>query len=386
MAIDKLHLVLDANVFYDSKFHSGEMKKLKILTDKNMVKVYVPELVKREYTTSIDKVVNDAFQSIVDKISHLRGKWEFSETVINKMNDLVNDASELKRELSDFSNKSFDGWEKFVSAKIVHFRSDDIDLVMDDYFSARGVFTSPKSRKDLPDAMINTSINLLLKEVGNIVVLNKDKAFNKFLKKNAGITVYESLDDFHETKKVVALLHDANFIDVTNYFESPPFIIKISEYLIKQKTDMEHVYLEEYQLSNAGELGDSIYSVSLDGLDSSSIDDVVIDHVAKVSKHQFVANIYFTAYSSISYAADYFEANELEKSSTRSVEMTSMSGYGACDLHEGIYVRCKGKIEINLGKEDDLKVDIIKILAEKLLTSDEMTIETSVDEAQFIFE
>ena len=147
-------LLLDTNILHQEGLASGNMLLLKRLIDVNHVEIFIPELVKKEYLTrrvmeSKEKLkeAQNSLLTVAKKVS----KNSETQTKINEVKSCIKDIEEnIERSIY----KDFAQWELDFLVNNLPFDPAVMTAVMDEYFSGGGVYRKPKSREDIPDAII----------------------------------------------------------------------------------------------------------------------------------------------------------------------------------------------------------------------------------------
>lgn len=199
------HIIFDTNTLRNEHFNSPRMKILKKLIDENFARIYIPELVRREFLSQkeIDFKSKLKTSNIIDVDrffvldKELKNKLSMTESLIKEISIIIENSI----------YKEFDGWVKEYSIEILPFDNSKMTEVINNYFSGGTVFKNSKNRSDIPDAMICTSIEELLLKEDEINVLTNDKTFRNYLNKISGIKTFDSTTALLEKEEIVKDLH-----------------------------------------------------------------------------------------------------------------------------------------------------------------------------------
>lgn len=200
------HIVFDTNVLRNEHFHSPRMKILKRLVGEEEVKLYIPEIVRREFLTQKLSEYQEKLKTkdIIDVDKFFTRDWDSCKDKLSKAEKLI---KEVHGEIDYLIELEFDEWVSEYKIEILHFDNSKMTEVMNNYFTGGTVFKTIKSRKDIPDAMICESIEQLCSEVGEITVLINDTTFKKHLSTIFGIHTFSTTTELLENEEIVNVLH-----------------------------------------------------------------------------------------------------------------------------------------------------------------------------------
>lgn len=370
------HLVFDTNILISEHFYSARMKILKRLIDAGLLTIYISEIVKREYLTNKYSEFKDKLKTKnlidVDKFFvsdhyNIKQKLSQAEKVIK----------ELYTDIECLINVEFNDWISDFKIQILTFESDKIMEVMDHYFTGGTVFKSVKSRKDISDAMICTSIENLSFEVETLNVLNNDKIFNTYLDSIHNINTFTSIQAFLDTdsiKKAIQILDkkDNQYELISSYLKSAIFIDNLINFLKVDKNFIDGIYLESENFTNMSILGQYVFYCTLEVINVESIINLKITKVELANEREYFLYFSFIAKGYLRFGTEYFEYLQLEKDPTRSVEFDNMKSDGATSVDEYRELELYGVITIVLnGTQSDNPEELI----------DYNSIEVDIDEA-----
>jgi hypothetical protein len=334
------NIVLDTNILHQESLSSGRMKILSQLTANDLVTVYIPEIVKREFITKRISEISEAIGNIQSNLKTVLRKVDSESTFKDSTKALEAHTTTLMESVQESVEGEFDGWIKLLNAKIVSFEPVKIHEVLDDYFIGRGAFKSQKHREDFPDSIIHHSICNLVSEVGEIYVILTDGAFKRGIKGQKEIIAMNSLNDLFKLKEIEQHLASTK---LQEYFEGDLFSESLCGYLRNQKEIIEHIYIED-GIENTNLLGIRPYATELNFPSPENITELMIVNFYPISETEFTAEISFKTSASLHFVSDYGNYREIAMNASRIIDMDSMNGDGMCDLYEAVYAQYSGNV------------------------------------------
>lgn len=356
-------LLLDTNILHQEGLASGNMQLLRRLVDASHVEIFIPELVKKEFITRRVMESKERLKDAQNSLSTVEKKVSKTSEAQAKTNEALSYIKEIEGIIEDVIYQDFAQWENDLSVNILPFNPEDMVVVLEEYFSGGGVYRKPKSREDIPDAIINKSIDALIAEKRKITVAIKDGTFKKHLSKDQRIMIVDSLDEFlnlePNTNKISELDSlSAKTGEVVEYFSSEAFNILLHSYLTKSSNEIEDIYLEDGDITIKDELEVDTFGEQINYPQASTVQNLVVEGVNHLSSTSYSLKISFDAKATLNYCAYYQGYIYIAEDTYREVSMESMNGDGICDLSELFNFKFHGHIEIEF--QDDLDVDAIK--------------------------
>lgn len=356
-------LLLDTNILHQEGLASGNMQLLRRLVDATHVEIFIPELVKKEFLTRRVMESKDKLKDAQNSLSALGKKVSRTSEAQVKVNEAQSYIKEIEAIIEEVIYQDFSKWENDLSVNILPFNPEVMAVVLDEYFSGEGVYRKPKSREDIPDAIINKSIEALISEKHEITVAIKDGAFKKHLSKDHRIFVVDSLDEFLNLESNNNKISELDSLsaktgEVVNYFSSQVFNTLLLSYLSKSSSEVEDIYLEEGAITIKDELEVDTFGERINFPQASTVQNLVIEDVNHLSSTSYSLKISFEAKATLNYCAYYQGYMYIEEDTYRDVSMDSMNGDGICDLSELFNFKFQGHIEIVF--QEDLDVEALK--------------------------
>jgi len=167
-----------------------------------LIKIYISEIIEKEYLTWIQKETQEAYNNVVKTTEALSRFYEEPDIFGIKMHFNLT-ASMAHTQINEVLKNVIDNWNEYkkdTNAIVLPINDLDGKNVMDAYFKGNAPFRESKCRIDIPDAFIYFSITGILKEVNSIVFITQDKELAKRIRSKEIIT-FESLTDFFSCKE-----------------------------------------------------------------------------------------------------------------------------------------------------------------------------------------
>lgn len=340
-----INLVLDTNILHQEGIKSGRMQVLKKLTDAEIVKLYLPEIVRREFYTKRVDSVSDLLEKSLTNFKGIHKKIESQGEIKTEITSIEAKVRNIQESLGAIIDEEISSWQNEFGVEVLSFVPDDISIVMDDYFTGKGAFKSLKHRDDIPDSMIHTSICRLADKVDKVYLIIKDGTFKNCMSKHPKVEVFDSLADFFKFKPIEVFLANEH---LREYFEGRIFSESLTQYLAVQEDMIGRVYIPDGNVGNTDFIGVRVLNAEINFPISSNIKDLCISDFYAISAERFTAEISFITTASVHFISDYSSFLELERDSSRDVDMDSMNSEGICDLYESYQARFTGSIELRV--------------------------------------
>jgi hypothetical protein len=348
--------VLDTNILHNDGIHSIKIKKLKKLIDVNFITLYIPEIVKREYITKMYDKLELELNNATLKENRRYFEYDTHYTK-NKIALIDKTIIELKNNIKISINNEFDNWIDEYKIKILLFNNSNMPKVMDEYFTGGSVFSSIKSRKDIPDAMINSCIT----DLNNIIddeelyVLVNDAIFKKHLEQQKGIIPCESLNKLLEIEifeKELSLNNDEITKKLINRIKSDSFKDELIS-LFSTNSLMNELYVDSDNVLNIRALANNTFFCEVNGLKGDEFLDIKLHNVNEIDNFQFSVDLEFISEAQIRFGTEFIDYNILESSIERKLEFDNMKSDGAIIYYEDRYLHFDGSIILNYNSANE---------------------------------
>ncbi len=189
--------MLDSSVYKQvPNLNSQLFEELVKYTRTDIYKLYIPEVVEREFISWVKKGTQKAIDDVVSATQSLN-KYYQEPNILGI--DPVTYPTEFiaNRQINEILNKVLSNWNAFkhkTNATIIPIRDNHGSLVMDAYFEGGKPFNEIKNRNDIPDAFIYCAINDLLKVNETVIFVTQDKRFTKNIQSQK-IQCFERVSD-----------------------------------------------------------------------------------------------------------------------------------------------------------------------------------------------
>lgn len=373
------NIVLDTNILYQEGLSSGRMKILAKLVTSELITIYVPDIVKREFITKRISEITDEIKKIQGSFKTLLRKIDGEGEFKDRTNTLDSGINDLMQNVQENVEKEFADWMESLNATILSFEPEQIENVLNDYFIGCGAFKSQKNREDFPDSMIHHSICQLVDKIGETYVILADGAFKRGIKAKENVITLNSLNDLLKLDDINDFLTNEQLND---YFVSASFSESLLAYFQDEEDQIEEIYISD-SIENLALIGIRQYGAELNFPSLDEMSSIVISDFYAISETEFTADISFKTISTLHYVSYYGDYLQIKDDPSRDVDMDSMSGDGMCDLHEAFSVQYIGKI--NLLFKDAQTVETIRPIMENLpVDSDSVVINLDIESANLL--
>lgn len=197
-----IYLVLDSSILRQTP--TRKTLAYDILSDMvglEELSIHIPEIVLREVTTGfvddavaacrqLEAVLNDVHRLLPPSV--LANERSAAREVVQSISERVARAV----------GEEFQVWLQRWGVTMEPLFAEDTPAVFDAYFSGGPPFTTPKSRKDIPDAFIHASIRRLAAKHNPLMVVTQDRALGAACE-SIGVTVHTSLNNFLADERVL---------------------------------------------------------------------------------------------------------------------------------------------------------------------------------------
>lgn len=326
---------------------SGLMQVLLKLIDTKIVKLYLPEIVKREFCTKRIDETRKNLKGALSALKNTRKKINEKSEIQQKLEHAETEIRESLSSLELVVEEEFSNWEKRFKVELLPFPSEDISIVLDDYFSGTGAFSSLKNRADIPDSMIQVSICKLMDNVDKVYLVINDRNFRNCMDKYPNTETFTSLSELLELFTEEKILDHSHLKD---YLEGKIFSKALKNHMKAQKKTISEIYITNESIINTELIGVKLINAEISCPESSDIRDLTIKNSYSISDGLFTAEIAFSSTASIHMITDYGSYHELKEDKSRDVDIDSINSDGIVDAYEAYNVRFSGNIELSFNE------------------------------------
>jgi hypothetical protein len=204
-----IHLILDTNIYYaDPKRESAGFTALLKLGANDDVKLYIPNIVEREFRSQCLGKYEILFKSIDDSIDTIKRK-NFPKNLEKDISAQEESLKKLKAKVIRFSEEEWATWIINIKAEKCELLPIHTERMLEAYFNGLPPFSNKKARKDIPDSFIFEAVKDLSKKFNDLVFVCGDDRLRKAVESLHDIKTYSSLDVFiaSETCQNILLEH-----------------------------------------------------------------------------------------------------------------------------------------------------------------------------------
>jgi len=184
-------VLFDTNILHQEGLYSSRIQRFQRLLKNSECKLIIPEIVLEEYRSKRIAIAEHEF-TIINKSFETLQRKKFS---LNNEGIFTYSLNNIHRECVDNVSKRIDSWIKDNDVEIYKISNTCIDNLFKNYFTGFGAFREPKSREDIPDAVIYDAIINISKKT-KLYVIVKDGGLQKSLCEVENVEIFPSLDDF----------------------------------------------------------------------------------------------------------------------------------------------------------------------------------------------
>lgn len=361
-----LNVVLDTNILHQAQsFNSTEMKKLISLSQKQVIQLYIPEVVLKELKSQKEDEIRKLISSQEKTISELK-KLSASRNDYSTLVNIEESFSNIKKSLIQSFDKHLSDFKDQTNFIIIKNSEPDIGDMLDLYFSGKGPFRSVKSRQDIPDCFIY----LAIKTISKPHVICCDNTLKAALEKDK-IPVYSSVSDFIEKNKksINKAIEDSK---IQNYLCSQLQNIKKLMITSLEKVLEYKDFVDENMVSENNE-------GTIEGTPSISSSDIQIDKTSFTSdRNGFCSFDFYCEFTNLVeyyiFKADYYCMNK-----------DDLKGVGVSDWNEHYFLAeddmnllCRGSVTIHIQGDLEFFNEEEYMLDESDITIDNVEVSLSV--------
>ena len=205
-------VVLDSSIInQDRSCSSVHMKLFVKWASLKLISWHIPWIVYKEVVSKGLIDGKDSFDKACSAIKDVQ-RLGLASDFMNDLTKLLNRQNNLKTEFQE-KNEAF--WIDFFqknNAVIDEFDCTQSFDVFEAYFAGDPPFSSPKFRKDIPDAFIYQSL-VKLKNIYHVIFICDDENLRKKSGKIENVTCYKSLIDFINSESGCAIHEQYKFIE-----------------------------------------------------------------------------------------------------------------------------------------------------------------------------
>lgn len=308
-------VLLDASCLKREGLVSAPMLELTRLAESGRVVVVLSDIAVREYlsqqSTELASQLDAAAKSLKSAVRSLR----IPDPPTDDLERIGGEIAALEAPLRDSFKDAFNAWADRCRARHVTFDATCIKDVIEDYFSGAGAFSSQKSRKDFPDALILSSARAAASEYDQFHIVAGDEHLRSAASE-IGISPYENLIQFLETpiveqlRKTLAIEQEIG--DLAEKLLSLNNMDKIAEWLRTDNDQFECIHLEHDEIAGLEQVGVTVFGAYIDYPVAREISSVQISLASPSSVGRWALALEFETQCRLGFATSWPESMELE--------------------------------------------------------------------------
>lgn len=384
-----MNVLLDTNTL-NLGLKSSQMRSLNRLSQKGKINLVIPDLVKNEFVSRKYHDVVEYAQEIKRNIKRIKKIIDIGKSGFEEFAALEKCIPACKDRVRSTIEENFKSYISDGNITLEKFRYAEMEDVLENYFYGGGVFSKPKAREDLPDAMISTVIKRIAQDSDSLFVITNDKKFIGYLGTLQGVCVFSNLQMFFEQEDIKSLINELDAeeesIEAIKLLLSDNIVQKhIKNYIFSADSQLEDMYLEEESIvfEPGGEIEISHWAPSITGMALETLQNLVLKDVSYIGSRTYTLKVSFKCQVGLSYAAWYGEYFNLPDDRKGLISMDNMKGSGACELSEWRSASCVGVFEIQVDTETD--PEALRELIEQLQEDgNRLQVEMVVEEVRLV--
>lgn len=297
-----IDVVVDTSIYRtDPKREKAAFRVLTKLATNGFVRVHIPHVVEREFSTQQLELLGTAFGDGKKFVSSIRNK--LSATLANEVSDIDMLIGALRVKAEAELASSLSKWAEEINAEIHPTQSHHGELVLNAYFSGGAPFSQPKERKDFPDAFIYESTRDLLKKKQTVHVVSADVNLRNSCSKLKGVIAYDALEQFLKSTQCVDAAQNLEHLEKLTLFRSnigayaANFAVHVNRLLLDYMPykSFEDPYFKSDDNSAAVEMMDEPAEIEID---ESNIELLGVDTLLVPFSCHLEALVYYSIFAS----------------------------------------------------------------------------------------
>jgi hypothetical protein len=346
------------------------------LAENDRIVVVLSEMAVREHLTQHEDELASQLDSAGKSLKSAVRAMRMPDPPVGELERLAGEIAMLPKPLHQAYVASFRAWAKRCKARWITFGGHRIDEVIDDYFSGTGAFSSRKSRKDFPDALILSSAHEIVAEFEQFHLVAGDEHLRNAAERR-GISGHETLLHFLESPSVrevrERLAVEQRVRERSEQILSVDNLDRIAAWLRAGAEDLESIHLEHEDIDGLERVGVTVFGATIDYPVPSLIKSLTISLAAHIEGDRWALAVGFETQCELTFATSWPDSIRLEDQRDVTVE----SADEAVELSESWLVRFDAEIifdttQWNLGPDgqapeiDRLKPQLLVNRAELL--------------------
>jgi hypothetical protein len=193
------NLVIDSSIYRkDMSRQKSGFSLLKRLARQELVRLHIPEVVKKEVVSQIEDFHYGRFRKVESALDKAP-RFLLNDKETGLLDSTQAGFSELIEKIAKRTKTEFQNWLDAVRANVHPVSPNHGERVVQSYFAGEPPFAEAKSRKDFPDAFIFESLVDLRDQHGSIHFIVADNDLREASDALENVTVHDSIKHFVDT-------------------------------------------------------------------------------------------------------------------------------------------------------------------------------------------
>ncbi len=233
-----MDVVLDSSIYRnDPKRAKNAFRALLRLCKGKIVRLHVPEFVRREFTSQQTQLLEADLKQIQKAATSLIRR-SLSPNIAEHSTKILEEAERGLAAAGLYADEEFGDWLKESAAIEYGITLEHTRRVIQDYFNGAPPFTEVKHRVDIPDSFIFQLIVELAATVEHLYVIANDSALFKASANIPNISAFKELESFIETPECqLALEQLPSDAATSNLIRASKVLPKLKDSLLQMLED-----------------------------------------------------------------------------------------------------------------------------------------------------
>lgn len=345
-----LQVIIDTSIYRkDPKRDKVGFRALGRLCRGQKVKLYVPEVVKREFVSQQRTAIEEEVQTILSAAKCISRRTKENKLLEFALKTIAL-ADTVAPRIGAKTRLEFKGWIEQCGADVLAIRPKHGNRVMDDYFDGNPPFTSPKHRDDIPDSFIFENIVDVASDQETVYVIVNDGALYKSLGTINNVKAFKELDEFINTEECQEALEELTGEIVTHNIERARQIIPQKVDDLNRMIDVDLVNVLADQTVRDSQIPDDNGEATITMVGAAEDVEFDFDGIEYYGGSEIGIPFSATTECSLNYAiyqSDYYTMNEGESAK---ISITELNDH-YFDAEQDFPIGVKGTLSVEIRVE-----------------------------------
>lgn len=364
-------VVLDASCLRKEGLASPAMLELTRLAENRRVVVVLPEMAVREHLSQHEDELAAQLDAAGRSLKSVARGMRIPDPPVEAIDRLTAAIAALEPPLREAYVAGFNAWAHRCKARRIKFDGGRVEDVIDDYFTGAGVFSSRKSRKDFPDALILSSASAISAEFEHFHLVASDENL-RLAADRLGMQCHENLQTFLEASVIRrardTLAAEQETRGILEALLSIETLDRISAWLRKGSDELALITLEQEEIDGLERVGASAHGATIEGPIPEAIRFIGISLASPSGNDAWALSIRFETQCKLGFVTSWLDSMKLE----RERDVTVVSADEWVELSESWWARFDAELIVDTTQWQpgtDTGVSIIEIKSPQLLVN-----------------